>query len=188
MEANERIIIVLCAVLLVSLFDAPIGGTVESAEVVFTDSGQNLGGGVSFAVAPGDVDGDGDLDAVVSAYQAEDGVWLNDGAGSFTSAGVLLGSQCGVSLALGDVDGDSDPDAIAGFTTEYACDGITRLYLNETEISVEETDWGKDQANVRRLITCFSWRSRPRRADRHKGKKMRSPVARPGFARAITVE
>jgi hypothetical protein len=185
MKRDERILLVLCAVMLMMPLSAYGGEETSVVDVVFGDSGQNLGGGVSFAVSPGDVDGDGDLDAVVSAYQADDRVWLNDGDGTFTyygenlggysvhgmalgdldgdgdldactthhdngnevwlndgtgayaSAGILLGAQCGVSIALGDVD----LDAFVGFTTEYECAGLTRLYFNETEVSIEARDY-----------------------------------------------
>jgi hypothetical protein len=185
MKRDERILLVLCAVMLMMPLSAYGGEEASVVDVVFGDSGQNLGGGVSFAVSPGDVDGDGDLDAVVSAYQADDRVWLNDGDGTFTyygenlggysvhgmalgdldgdgdldactthhdngnevwlndgtgayaSAGILLGAQCGVSIALGDVD----LDAFVGFTTEYECAGLTRLYFNETEVSIEARDY-----------------------------------------------
>jgi hypothetical protein len=235
MKRDERILLILCAVMLMMPLSAYGGEETSVVDVVFGDSGQNLGGGVSFAVSPGDVDGDGDLDAVVSAYQADDRVWLNDGDGTFTyygenlggysvhgmalgdldgdgdldafvvfnqsndrvylndgtghfidtgqllglinenacaialgdldgdgdldactthhdngnevwlndgtgayaSAGILLGAQCGVSIALGDVD----LDAFVGFTTEYECAGLTRLYFNETEVSIEARDY-----------------------------------------------
>ena len=52
---------------------------------VFTDSGQRIGGGISAGVALGDLDGDGDLDAVVAnAYGYANRVWQNNGSGVFT--------------------------------------------------------------------------------------------------------
>ena len=88
----------------------------------FTDSGQRLSGSAA-AVALGDLDGDGDLDAFVAASSSDtffspgaapNRVWLNDGGGRFTDTGQRLGLSPSLSLALGDVDGDGDLDAVVG--------------------------------------------------------------------------
>jgi hypothetical protein len=76
-------------------------------------------------VALGDLDSDGDLDALV-ANDGLDGqgsaAWLNDGQGNFTASGQSLGPSWAV--ALGDLDGDGDLDA---FTTY---DQSTEVWLN----------------------------------------------------------
>ncbi len=69
----------------------------------------------------GDLDGDGDLDAVVANYDAPgtgqaNTVWLNDGDGGFSDSGQLLGDKNSVGLALGDLDGDGDLDAVVANT------------------------------------------------------------------------
>ena len=71
-------------------------------------------------VALGDIDGDGDLDALVTGETSGGaryaGAWLNDGAGAFTPGANLMGiyrSSC----ALGDLDLDGDLDAVlCGYT------------------------------------------------------------------------
>jgi len=81
----------------------------------FTDSGQTLGDQASFAVALGDVDGDGDPDALVGGFASNDELWLNDGQGVFSDSGQNLGDSMGGDVALGDLDGDGDLDAyVAG--------------------------------------------------------------------------
>ena len=79
----------------------------------FSDSGQSLGNLESWAVALGDVDGDGDLDAFVGNLGRANKVWLNDGTGNFSDSGQSLGSSTSMAVALGDVDGDGDLDAFA---------------------------------------------------------------------------
>ncbi|HLF24739.1 MAG TPA: FG-GAP-like repeat-containing protein [Anaerolineae bacterium] len=89
----------------------------------FTDSGQRLGNRATGAIALGDLDGDGDLDAFevnqsggppAPGSAPNDLVWLNDGAGYFTDSEQRLGSSNGQAVALGDVDGDGDLDAFVG--------------------------------------------------------------------------
>ena len=90
----------------------------------FEDSGQRLGTRDSQAVALGDVDGDGDLDAFVANGQARapvrfDAIWLNDGVGRLSDSGQQLGDPASGGddsrvVALGDVDGDGDLDAFVG--------------------------------------------------------------------------
>jgi hypothetical protein len=85
----------------------------------FADSGQRLGNGDGYAVALGDLDGDGDLDAYVgNAYQGRaDQVWINDGTGGFTDSGQRLGEEDAREVTLADVDGDGDLDAFVANET-----------------------------------------------------------------------
>ena len=86
----------------------------------FTDSGQRLGYLASVDVALGDVDGDGDIDAIVAnlhntdlgnlTYQPNE-VWLNDGKGNFRNSGQSLGVGS-LHVKLVDIDGDGDLDAV----------------------------------------------------------------------------
>jgi hypothetical protein len=67
------------------------------------------------AVALGDVDGDGDLDALIANWVGQaNQVWVNDGSGLFTDSGQSLGTIGSLSTALGDLDGDGDLDAFIG--------------------------------------------------------------------------
>jgi hypothetical protein len=77
----------------------------------FVESGQALGEG-DLAIELGDLDGDGDLDAVTVYWNRPGKVWLNDGTGVFGDSGQSLVD--GDSVALGDLDGDGDLDAFIG--------------------------------------------------------------------------
>ena len=80
----------------------------------FTNSGQALGNSNSLSVALGDLDGDGDLDAMVGNGSQPNTVWTNDGSGTFTNSGQTLGDSRSQSVALGDLNGDGDLDAMVG--------------------------------------------------------------------------
>lgn len=64
----------------------------------------------------GDLDGDGDLDAVFSNYHFPSRVWLNDGAGHLTPTDQVLSRGHGVGVA--DLDGDGDLDVFMVRSTE----------------------------------------------------------------------
>ena len=80
--------------------------------IEFVDSGQALGNSNSQSVALGDLDGDGDLDAMVANFNQPSTVWTNDGTGTFTDSGQALGDSQSRSVSLGDLDGDGDLDAM----------------------------------------------------------------------------
>src|SRR5262245_30664858 len=60
----------------------------------------------SVDIVLGDVDGDGDLDALVANLNAPNQLLINDGTGHFTSTDLPGGSQPSHAIALGDIDGD----------------------------------------------------------------------------------
>ena len=90
----------------------------ECAPGEFVDSGQALSNSYSRDVAMGDVDSDGDLDALVANEGGQvNRVWINQGgdqggtAGNFSDSGQALGNSFSLGVSLDDLDGDGDLDA-----------------------------------------------------------------------------
>jgi hypothetical protein len=103
---------------------------------VFTKTYPGLGSSRSTAVALGDLNGDGALDAFVAntGFYNEMGqaneVWLNDGGGQFTDSGQRLGNAHSWAVELGDLDGDGDLDAFVANGGVYD-DQPNTVWLND---------------------------------------------------------
>ena len=85
-------------------------------------------GDLTYAVALGDVDGDGDPDLLFGNAANQNRLYLNDGKGTFTdhTAGRMPADQDVTNaLVLADLDGDGDPDLVCANSRQ------NRLYLND---------------------------------------------------------
>ncbi len=105
------------------------GGIQRGKQGTFIDSGQRLGNSgrdnSKQAVFLGDLDRDGDLDAVVTADTTAE-IWINNSHANFTRSAqrIVFGSR--YAMAMGDLDGDGDLDLIAGKLDEEV-----KVWLND---------------------------------------------------------
>ena len=111
------------------------GGLQGGAAGTLVATAQNLvsgSGNLTFGVALGDVDRDGDLDAVVSVFGDANTVWLNDGTGTFTDSGQILSPASNtLDVSLGDLDGDGDLDAFFAEFSSVATGGPSTVWVND---------------------------------------------------------
>jgi len=93
------------------------------------ESGLNLQDLDATGAVLADVDGDGDLDLLVSSIRRGVHLFLNDGSGHFqdvTAASGLSSSTAGMSMTLADIDGDGDLDLyVANYRNETLRDGFS---------------------------------------------------------------
>jgi len=122
--------------------DAIIANTNGEAETVWVNGGSGnfsahpttpqFGADNSLSVALGDLDGDGDLDAIVGNVAAFETVWRNDGSGNFSPHPTTPSFDAGYetrAIALGDIDGDGDLDA--AFADWTGGSNPARIYRND---------------------------------------------------------
>ncbi|HPQ41509.1 MAG TPA: dockerin type I repeat-containing protein [bacterium] len=84
------------------------------------------------------MDGDGDLDAVVTNYEQGNRVWFNDGMGTFTDSGQSMGTFKSFGICLGDLDGDGDLDACEANYGQAAAEWINDIQPTPTPTHTPE--------------------------------------------------
>jgi hypothetical protein len=113
-KAKTKIaLIVLCSILLflIPLFTS-CAKRKERFAVSFLKSEQAFIPTLTIQVGLGDLDGDGDLDAVYANHSIHHSkVLFNDGTGHFSDSGQNL-TQYGHGVGIGDIDGDGDLDIL----------------------------------------------------------------------------
>jgi large repetitive protein len=95
---------------------------------------------VAGASAPGDLDGDGDTDLVISIRLGQNLLYLNDGTGKFadvTTQGMPRVRDASNAISVGDVDKDGDLDMVIGV------DSQNRLLLNDGKAKFSEATSGR---------------------------------------------
>jgi len=108
------------------------GGVQGGQTGVFADSGQRLGRGHIETVFLADLDGDGDLDALV-AGKSQASIWWNAGQAGFRDSKQRLRYNERHGLAIGDFNGDGHPDVFsAAYDVEY------HLWLNQGDGRLQE--------------------------------------------------
>lgn len=106
---------------------------------------------VSVAVA--DLDGDGDLDALLGMWKTEVQLLINDGRGVFEVSSVPGTAVDTVSIALGDVDGDGDLDAyLSAASSEMVYERIAAgEQIGDTNLLLIQGDDGRFSVAADRL-------------------------------------
>ncbi|TFH07514.1 MAG: VCBS repeat-containing protein [Candidatus Atribacteria bacterium] len=120
------------------------------------DAVEEVGHATTFQIALGDLDADGDLDAVLANQGRNDScLLLNDGAGQFAATDQLL-TQQGHGVGLGDLDGDGDLDIFIACAYAFGRSLPSKIYFNDGHARF--TDSGQDlgdtsiSANLVRLV------------------------------------
>jgi hypothetical protein len=107
-------------------------------------SSQEFGKG-TFQVGLGDLDSDGDLDAVfANPQQHHSEVWLNDGRGLLVDTGQQL-TQYGHGVGVADFDGDGDLDA---FIACHQFVTSSSIYLNDGDGLFQDTGQDLQDASI----------------------------------------
>lgn len=96
-----------------------------------------------------DVDGDGDLDLLVTALGGPNALYVNDGRGRFTQRTVeagLVSDRASTTMTLADVDGDGDLDL---YIANYKFVDVSELF-SDRELSFDQAarQVGEDQYEV----------------------------------------
>ncbi|MBU0492213.1 MAG: VCBS repeat-containing protein [Chloroflexi bacterium] len=113
--------------------------------VAFEKSTQTFPPAPTYQIGLGDLDGDGDLDAVFANSRSNPcQVWLNDGTGQFVDTGQRLTLQ-GHGVSLGDLDGDGDLDALI---TCHENVRPSRVYLNDGHAVFQDSGQPFDDARL----------------------------------------
>lgn len=108
------------------------GGAQGGQASIFADSGQRISGNPSEAVFLADLDGDGDLDALV-AGKSQAAIWWNDGQAGFRNSGQRLRFTERHALVVDDFNGDGYLDVFsAAYDLEF------HLWLNRGDGSMQE--------------------------------------------------
>ena len=103
-------------------------GQTSTPFISFEKSDQEFTSPETFQAGLGDLDGDGDLDAVFANLQANNSqVWLNDGSGNLVDTGQQL-TQYGHGVVLSDFDEDGDLDAFINCHQFFTS---SKIYLND---------------------------------------------------------
>ena len=111
------------------------GGAQGGQEGAFALSEQEISDGQTGAVFLSDLDGDGDLDALIAGHR-QAAMWWNDGQAAFTRSSQRFRYTNRHGLAIEDFNGDGRPDI---FAAEYSRD--YRVWFNQGDGTFRTAAW-----------------------------------------------
>jgi hypothetical protein len=125
------------------------GGTQGGGEGTFTSSDMVGGNLRTTHIMIGDMDGDGDIDAVrtvFNPYAAGSSTQLltNDGSGNFTASTIAGVGNRAINVALGDLDSDGDLDMV-----------VSQYGGNDTVTSTMAVCKAGPKARFRTAVPCL---------------------------------
>ncbi|QDU78331.1 FG-GAP repeat protein [Polystyrenella longa] len=115
-----------------------IVASVDTGSGHFHAVGPGYGEENSHAIGLGDLDGDGDLDAVIVKYDSDSSIMWNDGSGNFTESLQSLPESTNVALA--DVDGDLDLDIYLSRSNLFNDGPDDQLWINDGNGQFSKSD------------------------------------------------
>ena len=142
------LVFILCCQIGVGLL--AVGETTSSDSLSFEEAG-SYGLSATFQIALGDLDGDGDLDAVFSNMNTRSEIWINDGRARFSKSYANIGGESHGAV-IADFDGDGDLDLVATRASESS---PTQVYLNNGNGQFTPGEALDDQSIVANAIAAF---------------------------------
>lgn len=136
----------LASIMMLTIYTAAVSEN-SGDDVAFLSLGE-YGQATTFQVALGDLDADGDLDAVFANQgRHASRVLLNDGSGTFAYTDQELTGN-GHGVGLGDLDGDGDLDIFIACAYAFGRQMPSKIYLNDGSGTFTDSGQGLEERDL----------------------------------------